>query len=216
MYKRFKWDETIRLEPEVMSGSVLSKFPKGSKVFVGSTIELFGDWIRPEWLKDIFDMVKIFPKLTFIFLTKRPENLIKWSPFPENCWIGVSATNQAQFDQAIITLPQIKSQIKFISVEPLLSYIYSTTRHMERINWLIIGQQTPIRPATMPKIEWIKEIVEAADKAGISVFLKSNLQSVFKKAFDIDKSDGFLLPAWAGNTSGAYRKLRQEFPKVVK
>jgi len=41
------------------------------------------------------------------------------------------------------------------------------------INWLIIGSQT--KPYKPPKIEWVQEIVDAADKAGIPVFLKENL-----------------------------------------
>lgn len=41
------------------------------------------------------------------------------------------------------------------------------------ISWLIIGAQT--KPYKPPKIEWVQEIVRAADKAGIPVFLKDNL-----------------------------------------
>ena len=41
------------------------------------------------------------------------------------------------------------------------------------ISWVILGSQTnPYKP---PKIEWVKEIVEAADAAGIPVFIKDNL-----------------------------------------
>ncbi len=50
LYKRFKWDETIRFEP-----LDYKKFPDGSKVFVGSTMELFGDWVKPTWLDQIFE-----------------------------------------------------------------------------------------------------------------------------------------------------------------
>lgn len=46
---------------------------------------------------------------------------------------------------------------------------------LQGINWVIIGQCTPIKQSTTPKIEWLKEIVEAADKAGVRVFLKDNL-----------------------------------------
>jgi len=44
------------------------------------------------------------------------------------------------------------------------------------INWIIIGQQTPPNKKTEPKVEWVQEIVEAADKAGIPVFQKNNLK----------------------------------------
>jgi len=44
------------------------------------------------------------------------------------------------------------------------------------ISWLIIGAQTnPYKP---PEIEWVREIVDAAGKAGIQVFLKNNLRQL--------------------------------------
>ncbi len=176
------------------------KIPDGSKVFVGSTMELFGDWVKDDWMVDILDTVVSYPKLTFIFLTKQPQNLIKWSPFPKNCWVGASATNQIQHDNAIYQFGRITAKVKFLSVEPLLSCIYTTPTHYKRINWLIIGQQTPVKMSTMPKIGWIEEIVSAADKAEIPVFLKNNLMSC------IDQYPF----AFTGKFPDL--KLRQEFP----
>jgi len=60
----------------------------------------------------------------------------------------------------------------------------------------------------MPKIEWIKEIVEAADKAGIPVFLKDNLRPLFIPE-DCIKPNALLIDClWASDKA----KLRQEFP----
>ena len=156
--------------------------------------------------KYIFEMVKIFPKLTFIFLTKQPQNLIKWSPFPDNCWVGVSATNRKMWFDAIWELQSVKAKIKFISFEPLLDWIYSDKEpdcHIDYtadwfrrsgISWLIIGQQTPVRDITMPNKAWIDDIIHAADKVGVPVFLKNNLQCVFDINCKIN--------------------LRQEFPTI--
>jgi len=68
------------------------------------------------------------------------------------------------------------------------------------ISWLIIGQQTPIKASTMPRIEWISEIVAAADKSGCKVFLKDNLEPLINSA---------ILWPWAYDGKG---NLRQEFP----
>ena len=177
MYKRFKWNSEIRFEPTVFIG--LPKNP--SRIFVGSTFELFGDWVKPEWMERIFRYVKLFPRHTFIFLTKCPQNLIKWSPFPENCWIGVSTTNLKQYREACIGLSVIQAKVKFLSIEPLLEHIPMQPTYepaFDFCNWVIIGQQTPIKKSTMPKIEWIQEIVRACDKTGIPVFLKDNLKSI--------------------------------------
>lgn len=53
----------------------------------------------------------------------------------------------------------------------------------------------------MPKVEWIREIVDAADKAGVPVFLKNNL-------FDLLDSDGPEVDFAFGMSD----QLRQEFP----
>ena len=71
------------------------------------------------------------------------------------------------------------------------------------IHWVIIGQQTPVRKATMPKIEWIQEIVEACDKTGIPIFMKDNLLELVN--YQSPEME------FAFNKDGYYR---QEFPKV--
>ncbi len=121
MYKRFKWDTEIRWDDSVFWGGLKGK--KGDRYFIGSTMELFGEWIEDWWMTTIFDWVRAYPQRTFIFLTKQPQNLIKWSPYPRNCYLGVSVTNQHQFDEAIKYLKEVKATVKFISFEPLLEHI---------------------------------------------------------------------------------------------
>jgi protein gp37 len=196
MYKRFKWDETIRFDRHGLDAS-----PKGgAKIFVGSTMELFGDWVKPEWLEGIFNWCKIYKKDTFIFLTKQPQNLIKWSPFPDNCWVGVSTTDAKKFIEAGTSLEIIQAAVKFISVEPLLSWDNGQPGFMANmfkqwgLNWIIIGQQTPIKAITMPKQEWIENILKASVIADVPVFLKNNLRCLY----DINCN----------------KPVQQEFPKV--
>ena len=200
MYKRFHWDETVRFEPEQAFVDAFNALA-GSKIFVGSTMELFGDWVKPNWLEQVMGWPKALPNKTFIFLTKQPQNLIKWSPFPDNCRVGVSATNSEHAVRAMTELDFIKARVKFLSLEPLLDndgYTLWKYISFKKINWLIIGQQTPVKLSTMPKLEWIKEIVDAADKAQIPVFLKNNLNccaiSDYPELLD------------------AHGNLRQEFP----
>jgi len=199
LYDRFKWNPEIRFEP-----LDYKKFPAGSKVFVGSTMELFGEWVKPGWLIQIFEWCKRLPDVTFIFLTKKPQNLIKWLPFPPNCYIGVSVTNQEQFSGALYYLRDIRATVKILSFEPLLSQVLMPAfgNPFEVCDWIICGQCTPVSAKTAPKVEWVKEIVQAADNAGIAVFLKDNLQCLF----------GYPLPIWAEDKIMNTR-LRQEFPK---
>ena len=217
MYQRFKWNSEIRFD--VASTKILKKTKPGDKIFWGSTMELFGNWIKDHWLLDIFTLCRIFDDRTHIFLTKQPRNMVKWFPNRdngghENCWAGVSVTDTVSMGEAM-WLDGLWSPVKFISLEPLLGSI--SKEYLKQISWrladwLIIGQQTPPSKKTEPKIEWIREIVEAADAAGIPVFLKDNLKPLLLKTalndnrFWADKRDknGF---------ENCHTELRQEFPR---
>lgn len=225
MYKRFKWNPEIRYEADwklKMPLDIVTRprrrtdIPSGSKIFLGSTMELFGDWVQPEWMNDIMSVAQEYQEYTFIFLTKQPQNLAKWSPFPDNCWVGASATDYLSFFDACNHLYPVKAPVRFISFEPLLTlngfgkraiYVWLHNTH---INWLIIGQQTPPSKKTEPKIDWIREIVEAADRARVPVFLKDNLMPLLKGVYGVNA------PYWSRVVPDfpSMDILRQEFPKV--
>lgn len=213
MYKRYHWNETIRYIEPGFTIDELQKIKKPSRIFVGSTMELFGNWIPDLWLKDTFKIVSQFPQHTFIFLTKRPENLQKWSPFPANCHVGVSCISWLKFLAAMHYMADIRASVKFISFEPLLESMGPASMIAEHlanggINWLILGQQTPVSAKTAPKVEWLREIVEAADKANVPVFLKNNLYDL------LPTEPPFFLPDRMPDGSSAYT-MRQELPRVA-
>jgi len=205
MYKRFNWNPEIRYNPKVMLES--ATLPGGSRVFVGSTMELFGKHIKDAWLKDTFYIAKRCPWITFIFLTKQPQNLIKWSPFPGNCWVGVTATNGRMVDDAGYYLAQVEAKVKFLSIEPLLEPIHLYFGK-PGIDWVLIGAQTnPYKP---PEISWLREIVEATDKMGIPVFLKHNLRPLLIPE-DCSKPNYLTEDIfWASEKA----QLRQEMPSL--
>jgi len=70
------------------------------------------------------------------------------------------------------------------------------------INWLIIGAQT--KPYKPPQIESVQEIVEAADRVGVPVFLKDNLEPLLRDA------EGLWELFYAGDY--CMHNLRQEMP----
>jgi len=149
--------------------------PKG--IFTVDMGELFGDWIPREWQDDIFRVIKLHPNDRFYLLTKQPQNLAKFSPFPDNCWVGVSVCNDKMLDVAVDKLEDIQATHKYFSFEPLkerLSLSLDYALHYSGVSWAIIGSQT--KPYKPPKLEWVEEIVQATDVAGIPVFQKDNLK----------------------------------------
>lgn len=178
----------------------------------------------------IYKAINKCPQHTFLFLTKNPEELIGWSPFPENCWVGVTATDMKGYLMALNGFRWVKATVKFLSCEPLLDRFYyadsgagifSESLTEQGIQWIILGAQT--KPTVLPKLEWVKEIVEAADKAGIPVFLKNNLRKL------LPEEPPYYLPVCAPveghdpcincdvfescHTDERWHKLRQEMPE---
>ena len=179
---------------------------KSKGYFVCDMSDLFGIGIPEEWTRRVLSVVRDCSEHRFYLLTKQPQNLVKWSPFPENCWVGVTATTQDMFERGIYHLRQIEASMKFMSFEPLLGRIASIDVGIRELSWLIIGQQTPVRKATTPKAQDIVEIVQAADQARVKVFLKDSLQSLLcGSALDGQASLDMGLLNWAG-------ELRQEMP----
>jgi len=105
----------------------------------------------------IYQTIMQCPQHQFLFLTKNPEMLIEWSPFPDNCWVGVTATEPVYFDKAVSYLGDVEAKVKFISFEPLLKHCWvkDTGRGnpLDGISWVIISAQT--KPYKPPKIEWV-------------------------------------------------------------
>lgn len=141
--------------------------------------EFFGDWVPANWQREIFNIIRANHKHRFYFLTKQPWNVAKLSPFPDNCWIGVTVTNQQMaFYAFMYYFKLVSAKVKYISFEPLLEDMTEMVLPgggiIRNADWVIIGSQT--KPYNPPKIEWVQAIVEAADMVGVPVFLKDNLK----------------------------------------
>jgi len=197
IYDDNKWDSGIRFRPEV-----LDDIPKRPcRIFVGSTMDLF---LFPEWLPAIFDRCRQHPEHTFIFLTKKPQELPCWSPYPQNCEVGITATDAEEAFDRTSYLASVEARVKFVSFEPLLGepdVSYGQLGEvMQSIHWVIIGAMTGRKGklvqlqaerypqlhlekldavgrkwTLLPHLEWVRDIVVAADQAAIPVFLKDNL-----------------------------------------
>jgi len=214
----------------------IRKRTKPTGIFLDDMSDWMGDYWPEEWTRMELQVMRDCPQHRFYTLTKQAQRLPEFSPFPENCWVGVTATNHKMFVEACIELGDIQAKVKYISLEPLLSWgdypadqeaitQWAKGLTLYGINWLIPGACTGTLPemvslcdrypfgnlavmrygnrfTAQPRIEDLREIVEAADKAGVKVFLKDNLVPLI---------------AGEGTPEGLFYKdcrLRQEMPNV--
>ena len=144
-------------------------------------------------IDDVFDVMTAARQHTFIVLTKRPENLLKWynetitlggGDYLSNLWLGVSVEDQATADERLPILLQIPAAVHIVSYEPALSAIkipkvwlrkapplMSGKQQWNTISWIIAGCESGSnhRPA---KVNWLRDVKNQCVEADVPFFLK--------------------------------------------
>jgi protein gp37 len=153
-----------------------TKIKTPQTIFVGSMADVFGDWVPDEWIAEVFKACEAAPHHRYIFLTKNPKRyaeIIQYFPNAE-IWLGstITSRNDDPLTDGVFWNT-------FVSVEPILeNVIDNLSNALPR--WVIIGAETGTRnPKTIPKREWIDDIVSACRQANIPVFLKNNLADIW-------------------------------------
>ena len=169
MYKRLKWDPTIREDWSIMNEIKTIKEP--SKIFVGSMHDIFGPWVKDTTIRFIINYAYLYSQHTFIFLTKYPGRY-KDFEFPKNCWLGTTITGEEENQSHIHGAFSGMDNIKFISYEPLLAKPEEITKYLS-LDWIIVGGLTP---KSRHKKEWVQNLIKQARERSIPIFIKDNLK----------------------------------------
>ena len=166
------------------------------RVFVASLADVFED--KPdqraemdEWRDALFHYPILYDNLDWLFLTKRPENVMGmvhslWleKGFPPNVWIGTSIENQEYADKRIPELLKIPAAVRFLSVEPLLGPVdlngfdndgmpWLEPRGYEgyNIDWVIVGGESGHNARPMHP-DWVRSIRNQCQDAGVPFLFK--------------------------------------------
>lgn len=151
----------------------------------GSTRRIPGGQIFPEQIKAIFETMHLAKQHIFQVLTKRLDNLIELQAqfpesfqFAEHMWLGTSVGDKHTLKQ-IPKLQQIDVQIRFLSMEPLLSALPELEENIAGISWVICGGESYAKrpePEELDKrqmrVEWAIEIKEICRKKNVAFFFK--------------------------------------------
>jgi protein gp37 len=142
----------------------------------------WGDFFHPaadEWRPDAWDVIWRCPQHTWLILTKRPElvaaRLPEGWPWP-HVGLGITAENQARFDERAPEILAIPAALHFVNYEPLLGLINTALEddvarrlaglgYLGRFRWYIAGGESgPNARATNP--EWVRYLRNQAKAAG--------------------------------------------------
>lgn len=211
---------------------------KRYKVFSASMSDIYDPEVPDQWRARLYNLIQNTPNLDWLILTKRPEYLLEYEAkfitnLPGNMWIGVSVEDQETANKRIPLLLKINSNIRFLSIEPLLGQIdlrkhlhfpecpkhplnkiYSSMecdcREYQNkvnagINWVITGGESG-QNARKPDPEWFLYLKDQCLDAKIPFFFKQwgSWSNEGKKKSK--KTNGNLLNG----------RLYNEFPGVIK
>lgn len=152
------------------------KIKPGDKIFVGSSGDMWGDWVLPCWISDVINTAALKPEFIFQFLTKNPSRYHGWQ-FAENMWFGTTWDGTDMTMDNIVDLVNSVPDhfIRFVSFEPLLREPTSALPFLSELDWIIIGADSTIG-AKKPPHKWADWLIETAFEYSIPVWVKDNYE----------------------------------------
>ncbi len=158
------------------------KMPKKpSRILTCFMGDFFGKGVRALWRQKVYNVIKTHPEHTYFILTKHPERISNEEVdlIPGNVFIGVTVNSENDLWR-LSELVCLKGVKRFVSFEPLLSYIDVAYYFGFRIDWIIIGGMQLGREPK-PRTLWIEAILRHADV--IPVWMKNNLKGIWPGRF---------------------------------
>lgn len=144
------------------------------RVFCASLADWLDNQVPEEWRSDLAKLIGSTPNLDWLLLTKRPQNYAKLAPWgmgtlPETVWLGITAEDQAHFDQRWRFIRDVPAKVRFVSYEPALGPL--SMPRTQNPDWLICGGESG-GGARMMDPAWARSIRDECASEGIAFFMK--------------------------------------------
>ncbi|MDP3457704.1 MAG: phage Gp37/Gp68 family protein [Hyphomonas sp.] len=170
------------------------KHGRAPMVFCASLADVFDNQVPEDWRRDLWALIDATPRLTWLLLTKRPQNIRKMLPQDwmapseqgwHNVWFGTTVENQAEADRRIPALLSVPAAKRFLSCEPLLGPVDLTAirrtqaecfmrpldGRFNRIDWVIAGGESG-REARPSHPDWFRSLRDQCAAAGVPFLFK--------------------------------------------
>lgn len=167
--KRYRNGFEVTLQPDLLDKPL--KWKKPRLIFVNSMSDLFHEKIPDDFIKAVFETMRLAHWHTFQILTKRSSRLVELArelPWPDNVWMGVTVESEKEVYR-IKDLQRVQATVRFLSLEPLLSSISEFPTN--DIDWIIVGGESGPKARSMNK-SWVIEIRNRCFGYDIPFFFK--------------------------------------------
>lgn len=145
-------------------------------VFCASMADVYEDHpLVTHEREKLWNLIAATPWLNWLLLTKRPENVLKMSPWlrgawPDNVWIGTSVGLQERAEERIPILLEIPAVVRFLSCEPLLGPV-DLSPWISQLQWVISGGESGSAARPM-NVAWPRLLRDQCQKAHVPYFFK--------------------------------------------
>lgn len=191
-YGRAQWGDHPRQRTSAANWRAPYKWNKetpGDFVFCASLADIFDNQVDPQWRADAFDVMRATPCLTYLLLTKRPQNIERLASLagglPANAAIGCTVVTQ---DEANRDVPKLlhaggPHRVRFVSIEPMLGPItlwptwltdYETDNNgpvWAGLSWVIVGGESGPNARPMHP-DWARSLRDQCAAGGVAFFFK--------------------------------------------
>lgn len=152
------------------------------RVFCASMADVFEDRQDLEASRRrLWQVIASTPRLDWLLLTKRPENvthMVPWGPhWPENVWLGATIETQAWAERRLPQLLQHAAVVRFVSCEPVLGpidlrpWLSQPVSGRRGIDWVIVGGESG--PGSRPMHpEWARGLRDQCMAARVAFHFK--------------------------------------------
>ena len=147
-------------------------------VFCASLADVFDPEVPTKWRDELYHLIAITKNLTWLLLTKRPENMTTMLPASWgdgtgwNVWLGVTAEEQRCADYRIPILLSVPAKLRFVSCEPLLGPVHLESWLGEKqVAWVIAGGESGPQARRM-RSEWVRSLRDQAEVAKVPFLFK--------------------------------------------
>lgn len=166
---RPKWNGKTYLDNEALK--IPFKWKTGKMIFVNSMSDLFHENVPIDFIRKVFNVMKLCDQHTFQVLTKRSTRLLEMSNYidwPENVWMGVSVESP-EYLYRVDNLRKTQATVKFLSLEPLLDDL--GIFDLKNIDWAIAGGESGPGARPLDPL-WIRSIRDQCIKSETAFHFK--------------------------------------------
>ncbi len=144
---------------------------RARRIFVNSMSDLFHEEVPVEFIRRVFEVMRLADWHQYQVLTKRADLLAELAPelpWAPHIWMGVSVEN-ADAVWRVDRLRGTPAHVKFLSVEPLIGPL--PRLDLAGIDWVIVGGESG--PGARPmREEWVRAVRDDCVAQGVAFFFK--------------------------------------------